>query len=938
MGHDTGLTREAVEARARLDSGPARAKRKLVLVGNGMAGMRAIEELLELAPDLYDITVFGAEPHGNYNRILLSPVLASEKTIADIMLNTREWYDERRIRLIAGDEVVKIDRARRRVIAASGVEAPYDRLILATGSNPVVLPLPGKELPGVVTYRDIADVDKMISAARDFKHAIVIGGGLLGLEAAYGLQKRGMKVTVVHLLPTLMERQLDPAAGDLLRRSLEERGLEFRMPAQTKEIVGDERVRAVRFGDGTELPADLVVMAVGIRPNAALAKASGLACERGVLVSDTMQTFDPRIYALGECVQHRGACYGLVAPLFEQAKVLANHLAEFGIGRYAGSQTSTKLKVTGIDLFSAGDFSGGADTEELVFKDAARGVYKKIVVKDDKIRGAVLYGDTVDGAWYFQLLREGTPIADFRESLLFGQAHLGDSGLAGAAGVTALPDNAEICGCNGVCKGDIVKAITAKSLFTLDDVRAHTKASSSCGSCTGLVEQLLANTLGGDYSETPAKKPMCPCTIHTHEEVRQTIVREKLKSIPRAMEFLEWKTPDGCHKCRPALNFYLLCAWPGEYEDDKQSRFINERAHGNIQRDGTYSVVPRIWGGVTSAKELRAIADVAEKYAVPTVKVTGGQRIDLLGEEERPAADVEGSERGRLRLGSRVRQGAADREDLRRQRVVPVRHSGLDRPRHQARAHDLGLMASAQGEARGIRLPTQLRGGDDQGPRRRLRRLWVRAARRRQRRHQGSSDGFPLQGRNGGRRDRALLRVLAALSRGGAVSRAHGAVDRTRRALARARQDRRRRRGQASALLALPRGAEVLASRSLGRTRARQGRGRIRAARGAHMSWLDVGPLDGLPPRGARVVRVGVIDIAVFRTGEGQVFALRDQCPHRGGPLSQGIVHGYRVTCPLHEWVIDLRSGSAVGADTGCTPAFATRVVDGRVAIDVPGA
>jgi nitrite reductase (NADH) large subunit len=603
----------------------------LVLVGNGMAGMRAIEELLALEPDLYDITVFGAEPHGNYNRILLSPVLASEKTIADIMLNTREWYDERGIRLIAGDEVVKIDRARRRVISASGVEAPYDRLILATGSNPVVLPLPGKELPGVVTYRDIADVDKMIAAARDHRHAVVIGGGLLGLEAAYGLQKRGMQVTVVHLLPTLMERQLDPAAGDLLRRSLEERGLEFKMPAQTKEIVGDDRVRAIRFADGTELPADLVVMAVGIRPNAALAKASGLACERGVLVSDTMQTYDPRIYALGECVQHRGACYGLVAPLFEQAKVLANHLAEFGIGRYAGSQTSTKLKVTGIDLFSAGDFSGGADTEELVFKDASRGVYKKIVVKDDKIRGAVLYGDTVDGAWYFQLLREGTPIADFRESLLFGQAHLGDSGLAGAAGVTALPDSAEICGCNGVCKGDIVKAIAAKSLFTLDDVRAHTKASSSCGSCTGLVEQLLANTLGGDYSETPAKKPMCPCTIHTHEEVRQTIVREKLKSIPRAMEFLEWKTPDGCHKCRPALNFYLLCAWPGEYEDDKQSRFINERAHGNIQRDGTYSVVPRIWGGVTSAKELRAIADVAEKYAVPTVKVTGGQRIDLLG-------------------------------------------------------------------------------------------------------------------------------------------------------------------------------------------------------------------------------------------------------------------------------------------------------------------
>jgi nitrite reductase (NADH) large subunit len=606
-------------------------KRKLVLIGNGMAGMRAIEELLELAPDMYDITVFGAEPHGNYNRILLSPVLASEKKIDDIMLNPREWYEQNGIELVAGDEVVKIDRARRRVVARSGTETSYDRLILATGSNPIVLPLPGKDLPGVVTYRDIADVDKMIAASREHRHAVVVGGGLLGLEAAYGLQKRGMTVTVVHLTGTLMERQLDTAAGALLRQSLEERGLKFMMPAQTAAIVGEDRVRAVRFADGTEVPADLVVMAVGIRPNITLAKNSGIACERGVLVSDTMQTYDPRIYALGECVQHRGTCYGLVAPLFEQAKVLANHLAEFGIGRYPGSQTSTKLKVTGIDLFSAGDFSGGAGTEELVFQDAARGVYKKIVVKDNKIRGAVLYGDTMDGAWYFQLLRDGTPIADFRETLLFGQAHLGDSGTGGAGAVTALPDKAEICGCNGVCKGDIVKAITTKNLFTLDEVRAHTKASSSCGSCTGLVEQLLANTLGGDYSEAPAKKPMCPCTIHTHEEVRAAIVRERLKSIPQAMSFLDWKTPDGCHKCRPALNFYLLCAWPGEYHDDKQSRFINERAHGNIQRDGTYSVVPRMWGGVTSAKELRAIADVAEKYNVPTVKVTGGQRIDLLG-------------------------------------------------------------------------------------------------------------------------------------------------------------------------------------------------------------------------------------------------------------------------------------------------------------------
>jgi nitrite reductase (NADH) large subunit len=596
-----------------------------------MAGMRAVEELLKLTPDLYEISVFGSEPYGNYNRILLSPVLAAEKTVADIMLNSPEWYAEHGITLYTGDEVVRIDRARKRVVAKSGREVPYDRVVLATGSNPVVLPLPGRELDGVVSYRDIADVDRMIDASQRYKNAVVVGGGLLGLEAAYGLQKRGMEVTVVHLGETLMERQLDGAAGAMLKRSLERRGLEFKMPAQTAAIVGSGRVQAVQFKDGTELPADLVVMAVGIRPNAALAKASGLACDRGVLVNDTLQTFDPSIYALGECVQHRGTCYGLVAPLFEQAKVVANHLAEFGIGRYAGSQTSTKLKVTGIDLFSAGNFAGDADTEELVFQDAARGVYKKLVVKDNKICGAVLYGDTVDGAWYFQLLRDGIDIADFRENVLFGQAHLGDSGRSGADAVTGLPDTAEICGCNGVCKGDIVKAITKKNLFTLDDVRAHTKASSSCGSCTGLVEQLLANTLGGDYSEAPAKKPMCPCTIHTHEEVRETIVREGLKTIPEAMRFLEWKTPDGCHKCRPALNFYLLCAWPGEYQDDKQSRFINERAHGNIQRDGTYSVVPRIWGGVTNVKELRAIADVAEKYRVPTVKFTGGQRLDLLG-------------------------------------------------------------------------------------------------------------------------------------------------------------------------------------------------------------------------------------------------------------------------------------------------------------------
>lgn len=606
-------------------------KQQLVLIGNGMAGVRTLEEVLKLAPETYEITVFGAEPYGNYNRILLSPVLAGEKTIDEIMLNDEQWYVDNGITLHKGKQVVDIDRGRRIVRAEDGTEARYDRLILATGSNPFIIPIPGKDLPGVVSFRDIYDVDRMLAAAEDNGHAVVIGGGLLGLEAANGLLRQGMHVTVVHLLDTLMERQLDKAAAGLLKRSLEERGLNFLMKAQTEAILGKGKVEGVRFKDGLEIPADLVVMAVGIRPNFELAKQVGLHCERGVVVNDSMQTYDPRIYAVGECVQHRGTSYGLVAPLFEQGKVCANHLAELGYARYTGSVTSTKLKVTGIDLFSAGDFIGDDSTEEMVLQDPGRGLYKKLVIKDNRIHGAVMYGDTMDGTWYFQLLRDGTDISGFRDRLLFGQAHLGDSGHGADNRVAAMSDSTEICGCNGVCKGDIVKAITNKKLFTLEDVRSHTKASSSCGSCTGLVEALLAHTMGGDYSQTLSKKSLCPCTVHTHDEIRATIRENDLKTVRAVQNFLEWKNADGCPKCRPALNYYLLCQWPGDYIDDNQSRFINERVHANIQKDGTYSVIPRMWGGETTPSELKAIAEIAEKYKVPTVHVTGGQRIDLLG-------------------------------------------------------------------------------------------------------------------------------------------------------------------------------------------------------------------------------------------------------------------------------------------------------------------
>jgi len=620
-------------------------KEKLVLVGNGMAGVRALEELFkhnttdDKGSDQYDITVIGAEPHPNYNRIMLSPVLAGEQTIDDIILNSVEWYEENNIELVTGDLVTEISRVKKSVITESGKEFPYDRLLLATGSSPFIIPIPGADKEGVLGFRDISDVDTMVQASKDYNKAVVIGGGLLGLEAANGLMKQGMDVTVVHLLDSLMERQLDKPASALLKASLEERGMTFMMEASTAEVIGDKRVSGLKFTDGTVVAAELVVMAVGIRPNFELAKKAGIHCERGIVVNDTMQTFDPVIYSVGECVQHRNECYGLVAPLFEQAKVAANHLAHVGSMRYIGSMTSTKLKVTGIDLFSAGEFNEEEGDEVLQIQDVASGVYKKLVLKDNVIKGAVMFGDTMDGTWYFSLMRDATNIADFRKTILFGQHDLGDAGHGESTRVMSLPDDAEICGCNGVTKGDIVQAISKNGIFTLDEVRAHTKASSSCGSCTGLVESILASTVGEGYDATPSKKAVCACTDHGHDDVINAIKEHELKTMPAVRDFLEWKTPDGCAACRPALNYYLLAHWPEDYQDDLQSRFINERAHGNIQKDGTYSVVPRMFGGLVKPDELRAIADVCDKFDVPEMKVTGGQRIDMFGikKEDLPA-------------------------------------------------------------------------------------------------------------------------------------------------------------------------------------------------------------------------------------------------------------------------------------------------------------
>jgi nitrite reductase (NADH) large subunit len=612
----------------------------LVVIGNGMAGMRTVEELLKLPNGpRYRITVFGAEPHVNYNRIMLSSVLAGDKDVEDIIINSREWYQDNDITLITNDAVVEINRGDRTVTAASGTTVHYDRLLIATGSKPLAPPIPGLSLPGVCAFRDIADVDKMLAAARTHKRAVVIGGGLLGLEAAWGLKQRGMSVALVHLMPTLMERQLDAAAGQMLQRELDRRGIAFFTDGQTEEITGSERAEGVQLADGRFVPADLVVLAIGIRPNIDLAKKAQLEVNRGVVVTDDMRTSDPQIFAVGECTEHRGNVFGLVAPIWDQAKVCAARLAGDEEALFTSRALATSLKITGVDVFSAGALmAADAGDDEITLRDDARGLYKKVVLRDGKLVGAVLYGDVADGQWYLQLMRDKQDVTPLRDRLVFGRA-FAESGTAATAGpdFAAMPDDTQICGCNGVCKGAIVAAIRDKKLTSLSEVRAHTKASASCGQCTGQVEGLLAFTAGD--AAKPTKKTVCDCTDASHDEVRAGILAQSLKTMAAVRSAFAWKKPEGCHKCRPALNYYLLCAWPGEYRDDSRSRFVNERVHANIQKDGTYSVVPRMWGGLTTPAELHAIASVAEKFNIPTVKVTGGQRIDLLGvkKEDLPA-------------------------------------------------------------------------------------------------------------------------------------------------------------------------------------------------------------------------------------------------------------------------------------------------------------
>ncbi|KAF1678806.1 NADPH-nitrite reductase [Bacillus sp. SKDU12] len=602
-------------------------KKQLVLVGNGMAGVRAVEEILNVAKDEFEITIFGAEPHPNYNRILLSKVLQGDTDLKHITLNDWDWYEENNIQLYTNETVIKVDTENKTVITAADRIQPYDELILATGSVPFILPIPGADKQGVTAFRDIKDTDTMLAASKQYKKAAVIGGGLLGLEAARGLLNLGMEVSVIHLAPYLMERQLDPTAGRLLQNELEKQGMTFLLEKQTEEIVGDNRVEGLRFKDGTSIEADLVVMAVGIRPNTQLGTKSGIPVNRGIIVNDYMQTEIPHIYAVGECAEHRGIAYGLVAPLYEQAKVLAKHLCGIETKPYEGSVLSTQLKVSGVEVFSAGDFNESEDKKALKVFDEQDGIYKKIVLRGNQIVGAVLFGDSSEGNRLFSMIQKEADITDTSKISVLQPLNQE----AGTSMTAAMSDDEIICGCNGVSKGDIITAIQEKGCSSTDEIKACTGASRSCGGCKPLVEEILQHTLGSDFDATAQKEAICGCTTLSRDELVEEIKAKGLSHTREIMNVLGWKTPEGCSKCRPALNYYLGMINPTKYEDERTSRFVNERMHANIQKDGTYSVVPRMYGGVTNSTDLRKIADVVDKYEIPLVKMTGGQRIDLIG-------------------------------------------------------------------------------------------------------------------------------------------------------------------------------------------------------------------------------------------------------------------------------------------------------------------
>ena len=596
-------------------------RQRLVVVGNGMAGIACVEQILKHAPR-FEVTIFGDETHVNYNRILLSSVLAGEKNADDITLNSIEWYRDHEIDLRLGVRVTDVDALARTVMSDDGARTTFDKLLIATGSSAWLPPIEGVDKSGVFAFRTLDDTRALLDRASSGTNAVIIGGGLLGLEAARGLQVQGCDVTVVHLMETLMERQLDVTAGAYLRSAMEKLGVRVLLGRSTKAILGGAAVEGVEFSDGTQIAADLVVIAAGIRPNVELGRKAGVLVNRGIVVNDHMETTNPDIFAVGECVEHNGICYGLVAPLIEQGKVLAATITGNRGPTYTGTVQASKLKIMGVDVFSAGAWPDAADTEPVRFEDPAFGIYKKVVLRSGRMAGVILVGDTSDSHRYMEWLRSGADVTHSRRQLM-SPLPSADAGLD----VASMAETATICGCVGVTKKDIITAVHERGVNTLSQLKDVTRASTGCGSCTSLCQTLL-KAVAPDFEED-GKRVLCACVPFTQESLREILRSQRLRSVQDVLDI--YGDGQGCEICKPALSYMLDVLWCGDHDEDRSARFINDRVHANIQKDGTFSVIPRIRGGVTTPAELRRIADVADKYAVPMVKITGSQRIDLLG-------------------------------------------------------------------------------------------------------------------------------------------------------------------------------------------------------------------------------------------------------------------------------------------------------------------
>ncbi|MBL3649566.1 nitrite reductase large subunit NirB [Bacillus sp. RHFS10] len=585
-------------------------KQRLVLAGNGMAGIRCIEEVLKLNRQMFEIVIFGSEPHPNYNRILLSSVLQGEASLDDITLNSKDWYAKHGITLYAGETVVQIDTDQQRVITDRKRTLSYDKLILATGSFPHILPIPGADKEGVYGFRTIEDCQALMSMAEHHQKAAVIGAGLLGLEAAVGLKHLGMDVSVIHHSSAIMQKQLDHTASRLLQTELERKGLTFLLEKETVSISGAAWADGVRFKDGSSLKADLIVMAAGVRPNIELAVSAGIKVNRGIIVNDCMQTSEPNVFAIGECAEHNGTVYGLAAPLYEQGNVLAKHICGVPCEGYQGSSPSAALKIAGIDVWSAGKVHEDERTTSINIYDEQAGIYKKALFEDDKPAGVILFGDTRDKQRLLDSLLKQRDISIVKKQIIEPEktGRLFES----------MPSSETICQCSSVTKGAIEEAVHTKGLTTVEDVKHCTKASGSCGGCKPLVEDFLRYMASGEYTEPAGSPAFCACTDLTEDDIIAELQRRPFTDPAEAMSQLGWKTKNGCRKCVPAIQYYLEKLHAGFVQPESSS-------------EDTCILIPQMYGGMTNAEQLRNIADIIEAYSIPDVSITHSQRLKLSG-------------------------------------------------------------------------------------------------------------------------------------------------------------------------------------------------------------------------------------------------------------------------------------------------------------------